>query len=263
MAPATSTRPTLAQVLLGLFILWQLFFLFASNYLMIALPDRSFFSAAERAASLPEGAAPAPEGAGLRAAGVVQDATTRWAQLTGQGQSWWLFAGYPRESVFPAIELRWADGRRPVRVHSSLEPMDPERYWHPPGSGDRLFHYELNVSAVYRPWDSQRLQEDPDRYQRINLARVRDDWRPVVAYLAWRLRKYMAEHPDAPPPDEVILLARVYETPPPGDGAWKWPIADSRPLFRWRPATPTAPGQVPIEVFDPLTRQFQGVKDEP
>src|SRR5437870_5053711 len=89
--PTEPPRPSTAQVLLGLFIAGQLFFLFAANLLTLLdaarprLKDRRLVEALVPGWTRREGHA-------HDAAQVVTGLTSRWAQLTGQPQDWSLFA---------------------------------------------------------------------------------------------------------------------------------------------------------------------------
>ncbi len=103
-----------AQVLLGIFVLWQIFFLAGGNLIELADSARD---------DLPKDVAPAVEQVvpgWPEKKGHVHDltelagkATTRWGQVTGQLQGWQLFApDIRRHSVFPAVVLRWDDDPR-------------------------------------------------------------------------------------------------------------------------------------------------------
>lgn len=235
--------PRWPQVLLGVFIVWQLFFIFALNYtqLMLGPADGPLLDK-------PDGA---PPDAVDRAADLVRNVTQRWANLTGQYQSWWLFAVTPHDSTFPHVELRWQEpGRAPVHLDALQEPVDTASYFRLPGGSDRLFHYEMNVEITYRPYDEQ-FMKTPQRY----LQRAQERWPAVLAYLKWRLGQWQAEHPEAPPPSEVVLFSRSYTTPPPG-AAWERTAPVNRDVFRWRPGAVPAAGFAPLEVYDPRRKGF-------
>jgi hypothetical protein len=240
--------------LLGAFICWQLFFLFALNYTQLrygpaGTPDS--VRAKDRESRPPD----LFEEASLD----VQAITQRWAQLTGQYQAWWLFAVPLKDATFPLVELHWQDEQKypTVRIHAFEEPSDPAAYFHAP-AGDRLLHYEMNLALVYNPWDPKELASEPDFYLAICMDRARDRWQPVLAYVQWRLRLYQREHPDAPLPTEVRLYNSVYSTPPLG-ASWRRPAALDYPIFRWRPDTVPERGFAPLEVFDPRKKDFIGL----
>src|SRR5205807_9858579 len=90
MDVAIAPRPTIAQVILGLFISWQLLFMPAANYL-------AFFPHGQVEEGELSDSRSAPDQA--RAGSAVQRAinlaagiTDTWSFLTGQVQAWWLFA---------------------------------------------------------------------------------------------------------------------------------------------------------------------------
>lgn len=247
-APAPH-RPRLSQVLLGVFILWQLFFVLALNYTQIMLGP-----ADQPLVRLPD---EGPPGLVERAADLVRRVTQHWAQLTGQYQSWWLFAFAPHDSNFPLVELRWDDlARAPVRLHAFQEPTDPAAYFRAPNGGDRLFHYEMNVEITYKPWSRDPDKPVTDFDLGRWLERARHRWPAVCAYLRWRLELWQQENPGTPPPTEIRLYSRSYPTPPPGTTPWQRAAPKDRPIFRWRPGVPPAPGCAPLDVFDPRKNDF-------
>jgi hypothetical protein len=247
-------RPTLAQVLLGLFVSWQLLFLPASNYLAFfphGQPEEGELSDSRRAPDRTGGAGAVQTGINI-AAGI----TDSWTYLTGQVQAWWLFApNVPRSATFPIVELRWDDGQA-VRLHTTIEPDDPQHYFRPPSSFDRLFHYEIRLGLLVSNWNEQTLAHDPDRWRPLFKDRVRRQWRSIRAYLRWYVQSFQRAHPERPPPQEAILLIRIYPIPGPGQHSAVAGKPLEEPLARWRPDTPTPPGELPVEVFDPVARIF-------
>lgn len=241
---SAAPRPRLSQVLLGAFIVWQLFFLLALNYTQLLVG--------------PAGTNPvAPDSVADHAAVAVRDFTARWAQLTGENQSWWLFAYVRPESVFPLVELRCqGQSGAPYVLRGLFDPADPSWYFHPPGSSDRLFHYEMNVMLAYDPWNEKRLAEEPVVYQKEYLARARDKWKPVLAYLQWRVQLYQQQHPEIPPVTEVVLLQRTYATVGPDEQPFRRPLGVNKPLFRWRPGSPPPADCAPLDVYDPVEKRF-------
>src|SRR5215471_12610337 len=87
---AASERPTVAQILLGIFITWQLVFLPATNYVALlphGEPEEGELSDS-RSAPDQTGEADAVQ-KGINLAAKITDT---WSFLTGQVQAWWLFA---------------------------------------------------------------------------------------------------------------------------------------------------------------------------
>src|SRR6266404_1886628 len=178
---AAAQRPTIAQYLLGLFIFWQLLFMPAANYL-------AFFphGQVEEGELSDSRSAPDQTGAGGAAQKAIHLAariTDGWSYLTGQVQAWWLFApDVPRAATFPVVELRWDEDAEsetipPVRLHTILEPDDPQCYFRPPSSFDRLFHYEVRLGLIFCNWNEQTLAENPEFWRGAVADRVRRQWR--------------------------------------------------------------------------------------
>lgn len=257
---AAAQRPTGAQLLLGLFISWQLLFMAAANYL----------------AFLPHGQAEEGELSDSRstpvqadAAGVAQKAinfaagiTDAWSYLTGQVQAWWLFApDVPRACTFPVVELRWEEDAEPatippVRLRTILEPDDPHAYFRPPSSFDRLFHYEVRLGLIVSNWNEQTFEQNPEFWRGAIKDRVRRQWRSTRAYLRWHVQHFQREHPELPPPKQAILSIRFYPIPEPRQSLVAWRTPGEQPLARWRLDLPPRPGELPIEAFDPIAKRF-------
>jgi hypothetical protein len=247
-------RPTLAQVLLGLFISWQLLFLPAANYLAFfphGQPEEGELSDS-RTAPDQSGDASAVQ-TGINVAARITDA---WAYLTGQVQAWWLFApDVPRAATFPIVELRWDDGS-PVRMHTVIEPNDPQHYFRPPSSFDRLFHFEVRLGLIVSNWNEHTLADDPEFWRTAFQDRVRRQWRSIRAYLRWYVQTFEREHPERPPPKEALLFIRMYRIPEPGQDFTVVSKPLEQPLARWRPDAPPRPGELPVEAFDPVAGTY-------
>jgi hypothetical protein len=257
MHSATARRPGLAQIALGLLIVWQLLFLAAANLLPIVPHGEPETAELSDSRCLP----PPPDGGGTLQPliDLVGRGVHRWTKLTGQLQAWWLFAPtVPPQATFPLVELHW-DGqagqqtRPPVRLSSVLEPLDPTSYARLPGSHDRLFHYEIRLGLIFLFWNDKVVAEHPEVCRTMLAERVRRQWQSMRAYLRWRSAQFLAEHPELPQPDEVILHIRVYRIPGPGQ-AQEGP--QEVPLARWRPAAEETPGRLPLEAWDPIARRF-------
>jgi hypothetical protein len=247
MGPPPTRRLGIASYVLGAFICWQLLFLLVFNYLQIALGPIQFNGSGDKAASIE------------RPARAVQEVELRWSELTGQYQAWWLFVHPLRDSTFPLVELRWHDSSRaPVRLYAFQEPTDPASYFRPPDVRDRRFHYDGNVCLVYNPWYAKAQEKepsfDPDQYTDKQLKRFRDRWQPMWAYMKWRYELWRDEHPDVPPPQEVLFYHRVYPTAP-HDAAWVRSPPEERPIARWRPGQEVA-GFAPLEAYDPRKQAY-------
>ncbi len=125
--------PKNAQVLLGLFIVGQLLFLLAANFIDLTesaratlreepspeLPDTLEGEVRHGSRVALDWIAPGwtrGEGHVSDAENVVNTLLIRWAQVTGQQQDWSLFApGINTVTSFVAVQLRWDDDQLPAR----------------------------------------------------------------------------------------------------------------------------------------------------
>jgi hypothetical protein len=279
MSPVNSRRRPALAVLLGGFIVWQLGFILAANLLPLLHQARP-----------PENGTPAlgPEArlsAGGRVLGMLEAALGHWSNLTGQLQGWSLYAPFvPTQAAFVAVELRWdpeleAGSERPecgfglaaltiwerwwpgtagerVELHSAIEPTDPQHYFRP-FCTFRLPAYEANLGLVMWAWDEDAVAKEPEVWRQRIADAVRRQWKPILAYLQWRLRSYEREHPDVPPPTQVILLARMYRIPSPNRQPWELAEPLVRPIARWRPRASVSPDYLPLESYDPAASFFE------
>jgi hypothetical protein len=246
-----------SPAILGGLIVWQLIFIPLANLL-------EFFPHRVRGADevtdlreLPAGMLSPPPG--VRALAGITD---RWSQVTGQYQMWWLFAPeVPPQATFPVVELSWHDlaGRDPlppIRLHSSWEPATKSSYFRPPGADDRLYHYEMHLGLGAVFWNEHDAAPHADQWRALFREIVQMQWKSMRAYLRWRIRQFVAEHSELPPPDEATLLMRLVPTPPPGvDLKQPAPFVD-QPIARWRIAEDGPPGHLPLEAYDPFARRF-------
>jgi hypothetical protein len=259
-------RPTLIQVAVGLFVIWQLGFLLVSNILGCfphGEPDEGELSDSQRL--------PAPftdREAGQEAVDFLGDVMDRWARGTGQIQIWSLFApGFPKQATFPAVDLRWdakpsgTPGPAPVRLLSSLDPCDPACYHRLSLAADRFFHYEIRLGLIYTDFNPESLQRSGDQWPRAIAERIRRQRASIRAYLRWRMHSFQQEHPELRAADEVILSFRLYRTPPPESDLLVCFSPAEQPLVRWRPGATVAAGYLDLEVFDPISKRFKPVAE--
>ena len=241
-----------ARVLLGLFVVWQLLFLLASN----ALDALRAVRWASADSSQPA-AADGPLSAGLR----------RWAEWTGQTQQWQLFAPNLADLIpFPAVELRWRrsgtrdEGERDspgavAVLRSDNEPAERRRFWRLGRFRLRRYESTLEVAPALR--GGEPFDPTGPAWRDTIRERVQQEQRGMRAYLRWRVAEFARRHPDLPPPDEALLLVRLSRIPPPpGPQPWDWQDLGEYPVARWRPG---APG---LEVYDPVRGRF-AMPEEP
>jgi hypothetical protein len=118
--PISRPTPMLVRFLLGLFILWQLFFLVFSNLLSLLPRVRDSWQNQKLVQTI----APDWSQAKGRVAGAENALTivaTRWAEATGQPQNWSLFAPNVTSIIpFLAVEFCWEDDPNSVVAMSYL-----------------------------------------------------------------------------------------------------------------------------------------------
>jgi hypothetical protein len=252
-------RPTFRQVLVGLFVVWQLFFLTVGNLLEL-VPHRP--AEHEELTDHPE----MLDRSSRDLLGWLAVPTDLWAEATGQYQLWRLFAPHiPPQAAFPAVELRWDENApgtaapasvpAPVQLLSHLEPADPASYFRWPGSRDRQFHYEVRLSLLYSFYEAPHTAAEAGEWQQLLRGRVARQWRSLRAYLRWRLRTFQEERPDVPAPRQAVLSMRLYCTPPAGQRLPEAPL--EVPLARWWPHEDGAADRLPVEVYDPFAGRFE------
>ena len=210
------------RVLLGIFVLWQAVFLCGS---FLANCGKALASLGERQ----DDDAPFLARHGIvfrRPSPFVEELSKqselvlrRYSELTGQRQRWKLYAPDAYDYFdFIAVQLRWDDeglpegsvpvhNLQPVVLGSKIEPANLERYVRL--GGMRMRRYETIL--------------------------VPEETIPESMYSV-QARK-TGEHPETPPPSQVILLLRRYRIPaPPGPSPWDWEFEGQFPLARWVPS---------------------------
>jgi hypothetical protein len=275
--------PTTAQYFLGLFVLWQLFFLFASNLISLGDTlrdsDKEYLSKEwKQRLNLLAPGWENKQGHFHDALNVVESITLRWEQLSAQPQNWSLFApGVSEQVTFVAVELRWDDpdgadwekGQMPYAPEPLLsdnEPRDPTRFFRL--GKFRLRKYESYLDVILRQYEKETPEEAVEHWQGKIRELVKDQSATIPAYLKLRYRQYAEEHPDRPPPRQVILLVRRYTIPEPEDYSEDWyHHRKTVPVARWRPGVVRADGYQ-VEWFKPtglkkgkVTGSFESLSD--
>ena len=247
-----SNKPGKAELLLGLFVVWQLSFILLANFWGIVLrgpPEIVYEFSDDRGVE--------ESFAGNAALSRLLAPTSRWEELTGQWQGWSLFApNIATRATFPLVEIHWDEKMKPVRLRSIFEPDDLFHYSHPPGSSSRLFNYEWRLCIAALAWNELASPEEASIMRRQMELIIRMQWKVIRAYLRWRLHGFQREHPDLPPPQQVVLVVRQYQTPPPGKYPWSWPEPVDLPIARWQPKIHLTSSGLPIEMYDPLRKEF-------
>lgn len=256
-------EPTTIQVILGVFILAQLTFLLLGNFAALYIEERPDDDELSEGPYLPRS-----EPASRHLTDAVHSfghVCVRWGELTGQAQRWSLFTPWiPLQGAFLTVELRWdepiaweGEPTRIVRLDSLFE---PERL--PPTilarvADERLLNYENRLSLPAASWDEEYATAEPTIWRDEVEARIRLQQKSILAFLRWNLRELQRQHPDIPHPREVVLLARVYPTPPPGRELVRWEEPTELRLARWQPELEDSATTLPIEMFDPIAKRFE------
>ncbi len=131
MEKSGANGPNTRQVVLGLFIVGQLFFLFAANLLQLGSAfRRNLDSHPDIASAVFEWTNPKGH---LNDAGELLSACiTRWSEMTGQPQNWSLFAPNVTEKIpFVAVEFYWEEDphsavsvSRPLACLAAAKPLE-------------------------------------------------------------------------------------------------------------------------------------------
>lgn len=183
--------------------------------------------------------------------------SSRWGEVTGQAQCWALFASFGKNAAIPVVELHWPSefGLPMAVIRSHFDPADPNHYFYPPESSCRLFNYEYRTCIFY--WIITPDQfSDPEKYRTMVTENVRDMHRSLVAFMRWRMEKYLADHPDLPKPERVVLKARIIPDPAPGTSRLLRPASYDVPLAQWLPDRASENSWLPIDAWDPVDRTF-------
>jgi len=251
---ASEAKPVTApRILLGLFIVGQLVFLFTTNFLGFVQEYKDQIPKHWQAPI--ERIAPGftkQEGHVWELTQTLSRLTEMWEHGTGQAQQWMLFA--PRigkDCTFPAVELTDSQAmpQAPELWLSDNEPEDIERFFR--FGNFRLRRFENNLVVDLSADDSE-AKEEIDRY-------LKKDGDLVFAYLQWRLEQIQQRKTTRQQPHQVILLMRRYRINDPGEGEQLWEGPHTTPVARWQPGIAENPNFLPLEMYNPVTKQFESV----
>jgi hypothetical protein len=251
-----------ARVGLGLFVVWQLGFLLASNFLNLALSLPPYLGEE----SLMRRVAPdwsQRQGEAFEATRTAARWADRWAELTGQAQNWGMFApGVTAHIPFVAVELRWDETNdgppEPVLLLSENEPADVNRFFK--AGQFRLRRFEGMIDLTLTTDESKTAAEQAQAWRDETASRVRDRGLLMYEYLKWRLEAFEQQHPRWPRPSQVILHVRLYTVPSPGTEPWAWRGPATYPVSRWRPGAEPGSAYFPVESYDPVHQGFEPVR---
>ena len=289
LAPPPSPR----QVLLGLFVLFQLAFLVVSN--LLGAVKWGATEAKDKPRELINRLAPRfaeEEGHTWKWADEFETIVRRYTQLTGQDQEWSLFApSVGKATGFPAVVMIWDDppsagpsvkeltlkhdeekgfdwwtAKLPPRFElllSENEPTDINDYLR--FGKCRVRRYEGQLYFDPGPYPYPGKDDEPTTYEkkqdltdRLNrrVKRLLTDYHdPALEYLKWRSKAWQRANPDREPPKQLILIERFYRIHGPlEERGWDGPL--QIPVARWLPDGPRNENQNVLEPFDFTDQRF-------
>lgn len=241
--PRPPARP--AAVAAGAFALWQLVFIPASN-LVDFIPRRASPADVDPVMDYVQkrGTFTAVEPL-QRAAEVVGTAFDLWGEASGQEQGWQLFSdGNPPHSLFPVVELTYADGV--VVIPSRFEPADLARPRpRPPLVNNRLYNFQAQFTNPGYFCSAESLARHGEIWSAGLPVAVRDTRGPLIAWFRWH-----AATAGRGTPVEAVMSYRYIPTPMPDEPkSWAGPVL-ARPYARWRPAADA------LDAYDPVAGRF-------
>jgi hypothetical protein len=235
---------------LGLFILFQLVYLPIANLIKLVplgIPEST--GELNDDIQLRGQAFVAPVQAVADAAGT---GFARWGELTGQAQGWSLFAPvFGHQAALPVVELYQ------IRLRSQFVPADANYYFRAPSSACRLFNFEYRLALLYWNWDSLSYWDRRGEYAKSTELRVRRQNRSMLAYMRWKMDRFLSANPLQGAPARVALLAEIIPSPPMNDPwAMREPPHRGYDIALWECMTPTPAGMMPVQ----SSNVFSGVK---
>jgi hypothetical protein len=255
-------KPKLAQILLGLFIVWQILFMLSANILEMIPPGRveeDELSDLHFTNLNPEEVKLLP---GRKEIDFARNITDWWSQVTGQIQMWSLFAPtFPIQASFPLVELQWDTGGAvpsSVRLPSFQDPVDPGRYFRWSGSDDRLLHYEMRLELIFSSWGPESRSKYGAAWRDALKQRVWRQRKSICAYLSWKARNYMSNHPELPPPRVSTLYIRIYSSPALG-APRVWGDAVEVPLAQMEHQSDATARINSLKFWNPVIDQFEPI----
>lgn len=260
------------RVLLGLFVLWQVFYLASSAALDVEKSFRQHGLARSKFLNQRFPHYLNGEDDVHRQATAFQQHTLKpYGQATAQPQRWSLFAPTVADVFsFGELEVRWDDDHlEPGSVATQpLEPLfllgvnEPEdvhsflRY-----KNFRLRKYETALTPVPSRPDGV-FDPRTEAWRRRIASSVGDEGAKMAAYLRWRWREYQRRHAedDLPQPTQVILHMHAFTIPPPpGPSPWRFTDLGRHPVVRWLPWKREQSGLQALERYNPLTDRYESV----
>jgi hypothetical protein len=286
------------RLLLGIFIVWQIIFLCALNGVEMLSGLRDELPTDKDVPEVLDRAVPGwakKKGHVHDLSEMLNSVADHWANLTGQTQSWSLFApNVRRQCVFPAVVLRWDEeplsapslarqlaplaagmplevavlgaagslpvpAREPETLLSDNEPRDVNSYFR--FGKFRLRRYENNIIRILDDDGKETPAATKERWRKAIARHIEKYGDVVKAYLQWRLEGERRRHPERPLAKQVIIVMRRYTIVPPAEGPPYWRGPFSVPLARWQPHVRWQDDHGPLEAYDPNADRFRPTKN--
>ncbi|MFO0964050.1 MAG: hypothetical protein U0793_00500 [Gemmataceae bacterium] len=295
-SPAVPARWKTSQVFLGVFICWQIWFLLSQNILGgIEAAQEHIRPPASATIELIAPGLSKDEGQGhfYDFTKWVLGHNKLWMHLTGQAQSWGLFSDGYKDSVFPALILRWDDDdpshyplsdeayavaqaapllaatgpfeaaalaggaaafkRTDHLILTPHEPVDIDHYFR--WRQMRMRRYENNIVITLSDDDCKTEQERDEYWGRRIKKHLDREGYLIKPYVRWR---YETLKPlfAGNPPKQVVLVLRRFRTTPPDETPPEWRGPFVVPLLSWEPpADEKAAGR--YTRYDPEAHAFR------
>ncbi|UUO07235.1 hypothetical protein M4951_02745 [Blastopirellula sp. J2-11] len=245
------------SIALGSFIVWQLFYLAVANSLetlevvTLRFPETS--SAITKALDESRAGNHPHELGGLSS---LIYAVDKYGQVTEQPQRWSLFApNINDQTAFLACEFRWNDSEQSTWLLSDNEPNDTSNYLRYAGNRTRSVEQNLILTFTFNTGETE--LEARQRWAKQIQDKLANDFDILTVWASLRVEEFLADFPNAPSPDEIVIHVRGYEIAAPGsDGPSQSPAPYCMAIARWTPAAEYPRDVIPIEVYDPVTEQF-------
>lgn len=255
VAPNSGTKR--GSLLLGLFVLWQLFYLPASN-LMHFVPVRRPTGGGEYLLDLQREGQWTNQPVLQNASDGLVGLFDRYAEVSGQVQFWKLFTPeLPPETMYLVARIHRADGSV-TDVRSEFEPDPYQPTVRLPRSALRSFHFEAQTGVGVWHHSPEWIAADAERWK-AGIA-IWVDARPktIEVLLRRRLEADRERNPGAPDAEHVDLIARFIGKQPSAAGTY--PVREV-PVARWNPRS-TAPQILDrLQTYDPLQNRWVPARD--
>jgi hypothetical protein len=282
--------PSPRQVVLGLFILFQIAFLVLSNFLGFAqwmatdsLKDEPKMLANQLVPKFAN-----EEGHIWAWCDRVDTGTRRWMQLTGQDQDWSLFSpSASKETGVPTVLMLWDapsasgpsikgskldyDAKLGFNLVTNLGKQKPDDVvWLPSENApaDEKNYVKLGEVRVRRiegqfymngiPYENEPRADAQARMSRRMQKLLTDSHDGALRYLQWRVRTWLRKHPDETMPKQVILFEQFYRIHAPDEPrGWDGPML--LPQVRWVTNAEPLEGRYLLEPFNYSSQRFESM----